>query len=293
MLIQKLFHRFFEETNGAGSDLGGTASGDTGSVNWDALDAEITASENGEDVPAVAPAAPPTPSTPEPSSPPAVEAAPVTPPVQPLPPAETVAPAAASPDVPAAPSAPEVSFDQLRAQEQVRLEQVYAIDEATSATLLTEPEKVLPRLAAQIHTAVLESAVQAIVAHLPSIMQAQTERATANTQAEQAFYSQWPGLNKPEYKQTVWQAVAAYKTLNPSAPRDEVIRAAGLQAMLSLRLPLPRELMQFVDPPAAPVQPASFVPASPVAPGMGTPPAPSSGNPFETLASEFLMEDRG
>jgi hypothetical protein len=157
--------------------------------------------------------------------------------------------------------------------------------------MITEPETVIPKLAAQLHVNVVESVVNAVFANMPQVLRQITENQNANSEAERAFYSAWPSLKDPKHAAVVRSAVATYRQLNPTATRDEVIKAAGLQASISLRLPIPPEL--FDSPASAATQPAPFVPAAPAAPGVTPQPLSSETNPFSVLAQEFISDDRG
>ncbi|MBM3272842.1 hypothetical protein FJY94_06290 [Candidatus Kaiserbacteria bacterium] len=156
--------------------------------------------------------------------------------------------------------------------------------------MLTEPELVIPKLAARLHMDVVDTVINAVFSRLPDIVGSVQSQKTANAEAEDEFFKAWPQLKDPKYQSVVWNAVASYRGLNPQAKRAEVVRAAGLSAMLHLRLPLPASLMQF-ESPAAPVA----RPFTPAAPGAGTMPAGPSGpiNPFVAMSEELLADDRG
>ena len=282
-----------EATDGTAMDVStGSAAvaGDaTGSdVNWDKLDNEFDRMNDAtEEQPFVADA-------------PAVEKPPVTEPVaqpqlpqhptpvQPeVPATPPVAPQPQAPVQPEVPQQPQISRQEQRQQYVSSLEQAYAMSDEDAQQMLVEPEKVLPRIAARLHVDIVDTVIAAVMGNLPNALNAIQSQAKVTSEAEDSFYQAWPQLKNPTYQKTVYDAVAAYRALNPSAPKEDVIRAAGLQALIQLRLPIPPELLQQQTPPAAP---ASFTPA---APGSGVAPSSPQGeqNPFVQLSQEFLLDD--
>lgn len=198
---------------------------------------------------------------------------------QPVTPTEAVAPAQ--------PTQPDHAA--LRVQELDRLQTFYALNDEDARMAITQPEAVLPKLAANLHLNVVDSVVNTIISRIPDIVRATQQREIASSRNEDEFYKAWPDLSKPEYKETVYRAVASYRQLNPQAPMDEVVRAAGLQATIHLRLPIPRHLLE----------PSVVTPVQTThTPAMGNSSAGvmnrnnSPTNPFEVLSTEFLDEDR-
>lgn len=218
-------------------------------------------------------------------------AAPVTPPV--TPPTATQPQPQQPVEQPAqpqsVPAAPPVDLASLRAAEMTRLEQVYGMNDDEAMAMLVEPQKILPKVAANIHMTVMEQVIPAIMQRLPQVIGTLSRAEKVAMEAENEFFSTWPQLKDPKYQQTVMQSVAAYKQINPKAPRQEVIRAAGLQAMISLRLPLPRELLQM-----EPEQPPTVSPFNPAGPGGGyaPPAARRPQNAWSQLADEFVEDER-
>jgi hypothetical protein len=178
----------------------------------------------------------------------------------------------------------------LRAQEVTRLTTQYGLTDEQTRGILVEPEKHLPSLLANLHVNVADHVIQTIMKSLPDVVSNMTQQTTQMHQAQQEFYTAWPSLKEEKYVPMIASAIRAYRALNPKASRQEVIRAAGLNALITLRLPIPRELLME---PAAPLpEPASFVHA---APGAGGPPpaSPQPQNPFQLLNEELDREDRG
>lgn len=303
---------FLEKTDGEGVPAGGPKGeepkGPTSSdVDW--VEESNLSDETSPETPtpSAPPATPATPSTPAPAAPaPSAPAAPATPTPAPATPAPAVpAPATPAPAAPApvatpepapveppAPAQPDLAT--LRSAEVSRLTNVYAsrFSEDVSRGLLVEPEKHLPAILANLQVDTVDMVVQHVYSTLPTLIQNLTRQSTAIQEAEGEFFKAWPALNnpaQPTYKATVENAIRGYRQLNPKASKEEVIRAAGLQAMILLRLPLPTEL--FAPPPAQPPAGTSFAHAAPAA-STPVPPAPGERNAFALLNEEFDREEQ-
>ena len=200
MFVKKLFARLLEE----GADIGGTSGGvvlenstsfaaDThvssdsaddsteSDVNWSGIadeldndDAGVEAVEGDEVVVETPAAEPPKADIPPVATPPASQPA--------TPPSETPATPAVTPE-PQAPVQTPAEYQAWRDGKVKELEGMYAIDEDSAAALLTEPEVVLPKLAAKVHMEVLENAMRAMQAMVPVMMQQVTQHTELNTKA--------------------------------------------------------------------------------------------------------------
>jgi hypothetical protein len=273
---------------------GATPPAPSSDVDWVDESSPIDDSVPAEPVPS-APSTTPTltPAAPAPSTP-AAPAAPVTPaPATAAPVPATATPAPTVPVVPAplavapvapAPSAP-VDLAAMRTAEVTRLTGQYSsgFTEDVARGLLVEPEKHLPAILANLQVNTMEMVIQHMYASLPQLIQTMTQQSSEAERAENEFYKQWPALKTQEsYKPVVENAIRTYRALNKGATRDESIRAAGLAAMITLRLPLPQELFA-PQPPAAPVVPApTFAHAAPSA-ATPTPPAARPLSAFQLL----------
>jgi len=193
------------------ADMSDAASEDTGTTDW------------GDESPAVA-------ESPEAAVP--VEATP-----------EAQQPAAEEP-LQQAPEAPEqlqqpqqFTPDQIRAAEAAyaaQLANLYTFDEDTAMRLQTEPEKVLPALAAKLHLDVMKTVMAQMRGMLPEMMQTQTKSVERETQAKSQFFGAWPELQG--YEKQVLEVGRMYRQLNPSAPAEEAVRRIGETAMAALGL---------------------------------------------------------
>jgi hypothetical protein len=162
--------------------------------------------------------------------------------------------------------------------------------------MLVEPEKHLPGMLANMHVSIADSVIQAVMQNMPGMVTNLTKQTSEAQRAQDEFYGAWPALREaaarnPEHEKLVTSAIIAYRQLNPKATRQEIIQAAGLQAMISLRLPLPPELFNSPAAAPAPVAPG-FQHAAPGAGGMPIPAKPNP-NAFQLLNQEFDDEERG
>lgn len=210
-----------------------------------------------ETAPVVAPVAPAADATPE---------VPVTPPVA---------------EAPQAPVAPHVPFDLAKweAEQLTGLEQLYTINAADGEKLQTEPELILPKLAANMHMTITKSLLTAVQAMIPDYVVQHNAAVSADTQARDAFYSVNSDLRAHE--QAVLQVAKVFRAANPNAPREVAIKTIGDMVRMSLGLQAPaaqapaQTLQQVITPPAN----------RPFTPAKGGGPAPAKAiNPWD----EFL-----
>jgi hypothetical protein len=285
-----------EETGGEGSssaggisstesvDVGGETAGEE-SINWGGMsdeldqDEEADWNEGGESV--VEDKTPPaaeTPATNQPAAAPTptpTEApAPAVAPVEPQPVAET-------------PSVAPTEYAAWKEQRMTELEKVYALDEASANAMLTEPEVVLPKLAARMHMEVLENSMRAMQQMMPVMMQ-QVQQYTENeSRARNLFTGINPDLAYPRLEPAIVQFGQVYRKVNPTASAEDASRAIGNLVRAALGIAAPSQGMQQSTPQMQQA-PTPFTPAR----GAGGGRAPvSSGNPFEQLASEFLADE--
>lgn len=233
------------------------------------------------------PATPPVVDTP----PPAVEPAPAAPVVEPPP-----TPVAQS--TPPAPAAPQLTAEETAAAQQQAvtkaLEELaakYQITDDQLPEILVNPEKVLPKLLAQAHMNAVRDTLQLVQQSMPQMFEQVTTHKANTQKSVDAFYSEWPELNKPEYQQQIAASVVAYRKANPQATAEQVIKAGGALACISLGLPVPDRFTGATTPALGAAAPVS-VPRQPAAPaGAVTPSAPRSENQFTQLAEEFLSDE--
>jgi len=245
---------------------------DKSDVNWDEFSDEQDSGENVEEVEGDTEIL--TESHPGESDAPASVPAPEVPPTQPLPsstpiepeipPAPTAPVAPVTPPIPVPSTAP---FDAAAWEtEQVsKLEKMYAVSEDDANKLQTEPELVLPQMAARMHMEITKTLLTAMQSIVPDIISNQQSLRSADEEARTAFYSANPDLNDPKYEQAVLKVAGMYRAANPTASRAEAVKTIGTMVRLSLGLTSPTN-----EPPSPPVtsqqqlpQTARQVPFSP------------------------------
>ncbi|MBP8200780.1 MAG: hypothetical protein KAX98_10670 [Nitrospira sp.] len=251
------------------------------SVNWDAMDSSF----NDEEVETVEGAEEVIPLAEEPArvSEPVAAEIPAVPATVQAPPTPQV-PAAPVPETPAEPTP---SYTEWRTQRLTQLEQMYALDEASAVAALTEPENVLPKLAAKVHLDVLESSMRAMQAMLPTVLGQIQQGSELNTRAKNLFTSVNPDLVDPQYEGAIMQLGQVYRSMNKAAPPEEAARAIGS---------LVRAAYGIVQQPAAaptlaPRQNPAGMPFTPARGAGGISQGTVSNNPFEQLAAEMEKED--
>jgi len=213
---------------------------------------------------------------------------------------------AMTPPAPEAPAAPPV-------QEQIdpeKLEQQavdhlmatdYALSDEDKNALISEPDTVLPKLAARMHVRMQITTAQQLAQILPGMIAQQIQQQGKVQGLESQFFGQYPELNKPEYRATVAESLTMIRNVNPQASRDEVMRdGAALAAVrLKTRLSTPRPNAPVAPaspqnmPLAAPIQshaPQAQAPFTPAQSGGGSEPVvptdPNQDNIFAILAND-------
>lgn len=163
-----------------------------------------------------------------------------------------------------------------------------------AARLTTEPEQVLPFLAAKVHQHIMEQVRAEMSQGLPVQIHQVMERTRRNNEARDAFYKAWPTLNEKDHGEKVMMVGALFRQLNPNAKPDEAIERIGKVVHEALGIALPAA--GGTAPAAAPAtQAAASAPFKPAGGGgakVGAAAAPS-GNEFEEMAGQLLMEDAG
>ena len=169
------------------------------------------------------------------------------------------------------------------------LEQTYALSEDDVNAMITEPETVLPKLLARVHTNVLANMAQGMVQQLPLMIHQVTQQQQAITEYNRAFYSKWEALRGHE--DVVNRFSQLYQQLNPGATMEQAISEIGAQVMVALRKPIQGHPQPVPAAGTAVTQQKSVPPPPPPArPGGSAPPkqAPvSQDNIFMQMAEEM------
>jgi outer membrane biosynthesis protein TonB len=198
---------------------------------------------------------------------------------------------------------PEPEQSQLTDEQQAKLRENYidslspqyklTDDEVNS--FITDPNSVLPKLAATLQATVLEQAtqmaLQVVQQALPNYLDGYMQTRQQTQAGEDAFFSQWEEL-KP-HRERVMSIAKLYRELNPGVAKEQFIRDVGMQAWMTVGLdaaalaskldPQPAPVVEAPPPP--PQQQGGYNPASPGA--APTPPPRAPSNPFSALAEEW------
>ena len=297
-VTKNVWRKYHSPMDGEGDDLGGSSDSvipssagmdDSASdstdddVNWTDIaedfeteDSEVEGDEVVVEAPVVteAPAAPPAPTPTTPAVPPPPQAAPA-----PTAPVETPAPTPAN-------VSPE-DYGNWRNSRLSQLEQVYALDQEAADAMLTEPELVLPKLAAKVHMEVMENSMRAMQAMVPVMMQQVQYHTEREGKAKNLFTSVNPDLADPRYEPAIMELGAVYRNVNRAAPPEVAAQAIGNLVRAALGIAAPGvaapQPQQVAQPVVAPFSPARG------AGGGNAPVRPS--NPYEALAAEMENED--
>lgn len=179
---------------------------------------------------------------------------------------------------------------QVLGQLQEALSKQYVLSEEQADLLVTDPNKVVPQLLAQMHMNVLSHALRMVQESLPQQFTQHTERALAEQKLNDQFSAEFPdlSLSDKEVNQAVTQAVALVKTQMPKATMEEKIQRVGAltRALLGKPAPTAQAVQQPVSRPAAP-QPVS---PSRTAPASRSYTAPAKDQ-WAGLIDEFTRED--
>lgn len=179
---------------------------------------------------------------------------------------------------------------QVLGQLQDALSKQYVLSEEQADLLVTDPNKVVPQLLAQMHMNVLSHALRMVQESLPQQFTQHTERALAEQKLNDQFSAAFPdlSLSDKEVNQAVTQAVALVKTQMPKATMEEKIQRVGALTRVLLGKPAPtaQAVQQPVSRPAAP-QPVS---PSRTAPASRSYTAPAKDQ-WAGLIDEFTRED--
>lgn len=254
-------------------------------VNWGEVTQDFDASDDdgfeGDEAVVEAPA-PATTEAPTPPTTPAVETPATTTPAtsqeEPLPPAPAVT--ATTPE----------AYQEWRQNRITQLEQTYALDEASANAMLTEPETVLPKIAAQLHVAVLENAMRAMQAMVPVMVQQMSYHSTVESKAKNLFTSVNPDLADPKLEPVILELGGVYRNVNKAASPEVAAQAIGNLVRAALGIAAPAPAGYSAQPAATPHSMPAVVPFSP-ARGAGGGQAPAAvSNPFDALSREMEAE---
>lgn len=194
------------------------------------------------------------------------------------------------PQEPAAAQEPQPSPEELQTQfndffnkSVDQLEQhVYQLPEDIQDALDTQPSKVLPRLAAQMHMQIVTAALAQIANAFPGMMRVHSEQQASVDAVEQQFFTTYPELKG--HSQDVRRIAQVYRQFNPKASYEQA--SSEIAAMARVQLRIQPESAQAQQPSPAAVQPP-VIPTS--ARGASVPTAAPAQQ--ESFWSEFVNEE--
>lgn len=162
---------------------------------------------------------------------------------------------------------PEPEFTAEQMQERVNawkgeLEKQFAISDEDADLLASDPQKVFPKLAANLYMAAMQGVSQMLQQQLPrQVEQVQTQVVQRN-KALEMFQSRWSDLVKPENEAYTVTALKTVKQQYPNASLEEVIEKAGVVAYALKGQPVPGAPVAKPKPKATvhkPAKPSSAV----------------------------------
>jgi hypothetical protein len=222
-----------ENMAAAAEDSGAVEAGaDVGTENiWDFTDAEEQGTVEGAEEAGGAPIELEGPPTTEAA--PAVASAPVAAPAVTAPtqaPAPVVAPVAAPAPTQQMPDYATWKADLI----QNLATKDYALSPEDAVALQTEPEVVLPQIAARLHMQVLEHATALMGNLLPGMVERHANYHAREHEAKNLFTQVNPDLADEKYIPVIFQLGQAYRQVNPTASAQEASKAIGLMVRNAL-----------------------------------------------------------
>lgn len=175
-------------------------------------------------------------------------------------------------------------FQQMENQVLDHLEkEVYALDEDTRKKLISEPDTVIPRLAARMHSQLLKGVIPMILQQIPGIVNQQVEGRLKAYKSEQGFFAKYPYLADPRFRTDVVESLKIVRQMKPNATQEEIMEEGAQLAAFRLSKKYPQQQQGAPQP----QQQRGFRP-----PGTqgGNRPAPSGPN---AQPSGDYMKDQG
>lgn len=129
-------------------------------------------------------------------------------------------------------------FGEWQQSETQRLIKEYSFDEDTAARLQTEPELVLPELAAKMQMNMTQSIVEIVQRMMPQMVQPELARTNREAEAETFFSTHNSDINLKDAKHrtAVAEAGKAFRAMNPKATPEEAAKGIGQIVRVSLGL---------------------------------------------------------
>jgi len=103
----------------------------------------------------------------------------------------------------------------------------FALTPAEQEELETNAVGVIPKIAARVYFDAYTSAMHYMNQQIPSMINSHIAESRKDTEAEDAFYSAWPGIDKAKHASDVLGFARAYWSMNPKGSLQEAIKFAG------------------------------------------------------------------
>lgn len=126
----------------------------------------------------------------------------------------------------------------------VLADQVYKFDEQTAEELDTNPSKVLPKIAAQLHMQVLTASITQVANAFPALMALHNDRNAVEREREDKFFGEYPHLK--DHKDTVTRVAQVYHSMYPNDPYEVRAPKIAAMAMVEAKVPMPQAQPQPV-----------------------------------------------
>lgn len=168
------------------------------------------------------------------------------------------------------------------------LEKDFAISEEDAMLLVTEPESVMPKLAANLYERVVTDVMRAVQNQVPQLVTGMRTAEAQTTELRSKFYSINPGLESADVA-AVESMIPQYADLirkqTPNLTQDELIRKVGTVIGAALGVDAGKKKVIAPSPQGKPK------PAAPIAPAPARAVSPLGGAALESGQSDdFLTE---
>lgn len=140
-----------------------------------------------------------------------------------------------------------------------KLEQLYAFSDEDASAMQTEPELVIPRLAAKMHAEIMSDVLQGIKAIVPHYVTQHTTQVSAEEQAWNDFYSANEDLRTVATRDQVLAVAQIYRQMHPQAQGADLLKGIGKVMRQTMGLPDPQAAP--TTPPSPQTKPRPFTPA--------------------------------
>lgn len=147
----------------------------------------------------------------------------------------------------------------------------------------------IPNLLARVYLKSQVNLMRQMDQVVPRLIQKQVQTMRRSMEAENAFYSAWPQLDRTKHAPLVQQYATLFRQANPQATREQMIQALGPIVMHAAKIdPNARPANGAAGAPHLRTPPQPFRPATPGAAAM---PQPQEENPFAGMAPGALPDE--